>query len=137
MTIAQVEAAPVNLFGHFTVNDNGVPRTYTNKTKLLQDLCELYKQQYGQAIYIEGIPEREPANETSEELFFEEDDEPEPKKKGAAHRTKPIVAIKDGKEIPFKSSAEAARELKIDRTNIPHALSGRYRHVAGYQFKYA
>jgi len=136
MTIAQVEAAPTDLFGHFTVNDNGVLRTYTNKTLLLQDLCDYYYEQYGQRIYIEGVPQRgQQQHPQSTELLFEEDEEPE--RKPGVHRRKAVIAIKDGKEMPFKSSAEAARELKIDRTNIPHALSGKYRHVNGYQFKYA
>ncbi len=122
MTLPHIQSLQPDLFGRITVMDEGKERTFV-KDKLVK--------------FLERAVKAERVNETSEELFFEEDDKPEPKKKGAAHRSKPIVAIKDGKEIPFKSSAEAARELKIDRTNIPHALSGKYRHVNGYQFKYA
>lgn len=55
------------------------------------------------------------------------------------HRCKKIiVTTPDNKELPFDSCADAARELNIkSRTNIPHALSGKYKHVEGYQFKYA
>lgn len=58
--------------------------------------------------------------------------------KRGEHKRVPVIAITpDGKEIPFESSAQAATVLKICRTNIPHALSGKYDNVEGYKFKYA
>lgn len=59
------------------------------------------------------------------------------KAKPGTHRMRAVVAIKGDEVHPFRSSAEAARELKVNKNNIPHALSGKYAHVGGYQFKYA
>lgn len=62
------------------------------------------------------------------------------KSKGTAgeHRRKPIIVTGPGnKSILFTSSSQAAKELKICRTNIPHVLSGRYSQINGYKIKYA
>ena len=57
--------------------------------------------------------------------------------KGSGKRRPVIATLPDGMEREFESGAEAARNLGIDRTNIPHVLSGKYCHCYGIKFRYA
>jgi len=41
----------------------------------------------------------------------------------------------DGTEKPFVSIRAAGNELKIDPSNIPKVLSGKYKTACGYKFK--
>jgi len=54
------------------------------------------------------------------------------------HRMKGLLAITpDGKEIAFKSRAEASRKLNIDRGGIFQVLRNEIESVKGYKFKTA
>lgn len=60
------------------------------------------------------------------------------KKQIGEQRRKPvIVTTPENKELTFESSAAAARSLALCRTNIPHVLSGKYRHINGHKIRYA
>lgn len=62
-----------------------------------------------------------------------------PKKSGkpiGTHKRTPVTAIlKDGTEHRYNSITEAATALGLDRSNIPHVISGKYKHVGGVRFK--
>ena len=54
------------------------------------------------------------------------------------HRRKGLIAITpEGKELQFKSRAEAGRELKVCRSGIFNVLSNKIPNIKGYQFKTA
>lgn len=59
------------------------------------------------------------------------------KKRGEQRRKPVIVTTPENKELIFESSADAARSLSLCRTNIPHVLSGKYRHISGHKIRYA
>ncbi len=102
----------------------------------LQEIINIQPTENG---IIELVIEGQPRRFVKEKLisYLRRNGEPGNTKRGE-HKRIPVIAITpDNKELSFKSSAEAAEQLGICRSNIPHALSGKYAHVNGYRFKYA
>ena len=56
---------------------------------------------------------------------------------GEHKRTAVIAMMPDGTEKEFRSQREAADELKINKSNIPKALIGKYKGFGGIRFKRA
>ena len=56
---------------------------------------------------------------------------------GEHKRTAVIAIMPDGTEKEFRSQREAADELKINKSNIPKALVGKYKGFGGITFKRA
>lgn len=55
--------------------------------------------------------------------------------KGFSRTAKKVIAIKDGKEQPFNSIGDAARELNLRNPLITGVLKGRISHTGGYKFR--
>lgn len=129
MTAQEISKYEPDENGVIVVNVDGTPRRFI-KEKLIQFLSK----QEGEVVLFKAkiTPDKKKRGRPAK---------PKPivgKRGYGNHRPKPIIAIMpDGSEKLYPSSAEAARVLNITRTNIPHALSGKYRHVGGIKFKRA
>lgn len=57
---------------------------------------------------------------------------------GGGYPIRPVIAkmIASGEIIKFKSMSEAARKLRIDKTQIHSVCNGNQLHTHGYEFKY-
>lgn len=122
MNIEEIKQLVPDDKGIITVNVDGVDKRFVQE-KLIQFLLKKEKR------FTKPVPKRKSKK---------------PKKiRGAfgSHRKRAVIATgKDGVEIRFDSSAAAANALGFDKNsknNIPHALSGKYKTVGGYKFKYA
>lgn len=54
----------------------------------------------------------------------------------AAKRRKPVIALKDGKQIRFNSIAEASEKTGANRTCISLCLSGKQNTCGGFRWQY-
>lgn len=127
MTIEEIKLLEPDERGFIIVNSNGVYKRYV-KVKLIAFLKN--------SIAGKNIADKFKAIQNKQKRNLKK-----PKKvRGPVgnHRKKPVIATgKDGIEQRFESSVAAANALGLDKNNIPHALSGKYKHVGGYKFKYA
>lgn len=121
MTLSEIKEIPADSNGIIDIEIDGKKRRFVK---------EVFIKAW------QNNPQMPPAKKLRE---FVKKSKKEPVKKNPVgdHRKKPIVVIHpDGTEQPFNSSTEAATALNLDRSNMPHVLSGRCHYIKGFKLKY-
>ena len=122
MTIEEIQYIPADEKGIITIQMDGRERKFV-KEKLMKFLIN-------NAGTLEKVKRVRQKREKKEKL-------PKgPDKRGHANRVPVVAIMPDGKEIPFASSMEAVKTLKVNKSAVSKVLTGVQQHVNNIRFKF-
>ena len=129
MTIEEIQAIPADEKGIITIQMDGRERKFVKK-KLIAFLIS----NAGTILF--DIPKRKKERPLRQKWEKKEKLPKGPDKRGHSNKV-PIVAIMpDGKEIPFPSSMDAVKTLKVNKSAVSKVLTGMQQHVQNIRFKF-
>lgn len=124
MTIEEIQSIQADANGIITIEVDGIKKRYVKAKRIdfLQRNPSGNKEK----------KKRKPA----EKKVKKEKLPKGPDKRGHANRVPIIAIMPDGKKIPFASSMEAVKTLKVNKSAVSKVLTGVQQHVNNIRFKF-